>query len=480
VGCRISGVGEVSGDFRCSNDQVNWLHNAIRRTQSNYVTYLPNDNSREFKAWTQDIQNMFRSAVYLFDSQTMYERWQYDMLDVQASDGNLPNVAPGPVYDPYNSPWWGGTGVWLPWHWYMYFGDSSLLEKSYDGMKHYVDFLAKQSPSGIQDWGLSDWYSFKDAGKLIVNTPAAIYYADIVSRTAQIMGKVDEAKQYADVRDRIKNSFNEGYLDISRGVYGRPRAKHEGVSWHNTKSKDAQVKDPEDLLPLEQRFCTQGGQVLPLMLDVVPDEHRQKVEEALVAQIKADNNLLTTGFVGTPYLLRWLGENEPQLGWDLTTTQNFPSWYKMSAGSDSEQMMETWNGGLIVMPSLGGNLASWNMETLVGIRPDPDAPGFKKIIIKPALVGDLHWTEGWYDSVRGRIECKWRKRGGQIQMEVTVPGHSVATVYVPAQSAESVTEAGNPISKVNGVRFLRMEKEFAVFEVGSGTYYFETKENDKK
>jgi alpha-L-rhamnosidase len=138
-------------------------------------------------------------------------------------------------------------------------------------------------------------------------------------------------------------------------------------------------------------------------------------------------------------------------------------------------MMETWNGGLVVMPSLGGNLAGWNMETLAGIRPDPTAPGFKKVIIKPANVGDLHWTEGWYDSVRGRIECKWRKRGEQFQMEVTIPGHSVATVYVPAQSAESVTESGSPISKVDGVRFLRMEKEFAVFELESGKYFFESK-----
>ena len=31
----------------------------------------------------------------LFDSQTMYERWQCDILDCQRPDGNLPNVAPG-------------------------------------------------------------------------------------------------------------------------------------------------------------------------------------------------------------------------------------------------------------------------------------------------------------------------------------------------------------------------------------------------
>ena len=453
----------------------NWLHNAIRRTQLNYVTYLPNDNSREYKAWMQDPCNMFRSAVYLFDSQTMYERWQYDMTDVQAQDGNLPNVAPGPVYDAYNSAWWGGSAVWLPWHWYLYYGDGSLLVESYPAMKRYVDFLAMQSPSGIQDWGLSDWYSFRDAGRPVVNTPAALLFAYVVSQTAAMMGRADEARHYAELSDKIKKAFNAGYLDTKRGVYGKPRKRNEGPSLATTQYKGAQIKDPDDLIPLEERMCTQGGQVLPLMLGVVPNEHRQKVEDALRAQIKADGNLLTTGFVGTPYLLAWLGENAPETGWALTTTHEFPSWYRMSVGSDSDQMMETWDGGMVVMPSLGGNLGAWNMETLAGIQPDPTGPGFKKIIIKPNVVGDLHWAEGWYDSVRGRIESKWRKRGGQVQLNVTIPANCSATVYMPARSVGAVTESGNSVKKAGGIRFLRMEKAYAVFEVGSGTYWFEAK-----
>jgi alpha-L-rhamnosidase len=472
VGCRVSGVGPVSGDFRCSNDLQNWFHNAIRRTQSNFVTYLPNDNSREYKAWMQDPWNMFRSAVYLFDSQTMYERWQFDMLDVQAPDGNLPNVAPGPVYDAFNSPWWGGSAVWIPWHWYLYYGDSSLLQESYPGIKRYVDFLASQSPGGIQDWGLSDWYSRVDAGRPVVNTPAAIFFAHVVSQTAALMGRTEEARHYARLREKMKSAFNAGYLDTNRGVYGKPRKMNEGPSLPTTQTSGPLIRDPDDLIPLEKRLRTQGGQVLPLMLDVVPDEHRQKVEEALLSQIRADNNRLTTGFVGTPYLLKWLGEYAPEMGWALTTTRELPSWYTMSVGSDSEQMMETWDGGLVVMPSLGGNLGGWNIETLAGIRPDPTGPGFKKIIIKPNVLGDLHWAEGWYDSVRGRIESKWRKRGGQFQLDVTIPANTTATVYVPARAAGEVTESGRPADKAEGVRFLKKENGCAVFELGSGVYRF--------
>ena len=45
-------------------------------------------------------------------------------------------------------------------------------------------------------------------------------------------------------------------------------------------------------------------------------------------------------------------------------------------------------------------------------------------------------------------------------------------VYVPAADAATVTESGKPASQAEGVRFLRMEKDAAVYEVGSGDYLF--------
>lgn len=479
-GCRVSGAGPVSGGFRCSSDLVNWLHGSARRTQANYVTYLPNDPSREYKAWTQDIMNMFRSAVYLFDSQTMYERWQWDMLDVQASDGNLPDVAPGPLYDSFNSPWWGGCAVWLPWHWYLYYGDASLLKASYPAMKRYVDFLTTQSPGGIQDWGLSDWLSIKDPGRPIVNTPAAVFFARVVSHTATMLGQDDEANHYARIAEDIRGAFNAGFLDPERGVYGKPKKEDDPPCMPGSRCRASKPGAEVPLTPIGVRPCTQGGQVLPLMLDVVPLELRNKAEAALLGQIRADNGRLTTGFVGTPHLLEWLGDHAPRTGWAMTTAQSPPSWYSMTVGSDSDQMMETWNGGNVCMPSLGGHIGGWNVETLAGIRPDHSGPGFRRIIIKPNVVGNLHWAEGWYDSVRGRIESKWRKRGAQLMLEVTIPANTTATVYVPARTAEKVCESGRPAETAEGVRFLRREEDAAVFEVGSGAYRFEARPLDSR
>ena len=498
----LAGVGAVSGGFRCSNDLLNWLHESARRTHKAYVTYLPNDPTREFKAWAQDIQNMFCSAAYLYDSRVMYERWQHDLVDCQRADGNSANVAPGPVYDFCNSPWWGGCLVWLPWHWYLQYGDPSLLVESYEPMKQYVDYLGRVSAeplpdwglhniastvstsasSGdqdpiIQDWGLRDWICIEHTPTGLVNTPAYYLYARIVSRTADMLGRRDEATRYARLAGIVREAYNLKFLDPTSGIYGISGSQPSMERWWDP----TRPADTHEIWWSGDRPCTQAGQALPLALDLVPTEVRSKAEAALIREVEAHRRHVSSGFVATPYLLEMLADIAPELGYAMTTAQDYPSWYSMTAGSaglsdtvlvDHDLMQEGWNGRPALMPSLGGNIAGWNMQALGGIRPDPTGPGFDKIIIKPNVVGDLHWVESGYDSVHGRIVSTWRRRGAQLVLDVTIPANTSATVYVPAERAGLVKEGQVEAGQAEGVKFLRMESGRAVFEVNSGRYQF--------
>jgi alpha-L-rhamnosidase len=55
---------------------------------------------------------------------------------------------------------------------------------------------------------------------------------------------------------------------------------------------------------------------------------------------------------------------------------------------------------------------------------------------------------------------------------IAVPPNTTATVFVPANHADAVTEGGQPAADVKGVRFVRMDGDRAVFEVVSGDYHF--------
>jgi alpha-L-rhamnosidase len=119
-----------------------------------------------------------------------------------------------------------------------------------------------------------------------------------------------------------------------------------------------------------------------------------------------------------------------------------------------------------------GDVDAWFYQTLAGIR--PAAPGFKKILIEPSIVGDLIWVKAHFDSPYGRIISNWKIEGNQLTMDVTIPANTTATVLVPAKDEAGGTESGKLAAQTEGVQFLHMGNHAAVYAVGSGTYRFQS------
>jgi len=62
----------------------------------------------------------------------------------------------------------------------------------------------------------------------------------------------------------------------------------------------------------------------------------------------------------------------------------------------------------------------------------------------------------------------------KFRWNVHVPVNTSATIWVPATSSEAVTEGKKPLANAKGVKFVRMENKYAVLQVGSGSYRFES------
>ena len=142
---------------------------------------------------------------------------------------------------------------------------------------------------------------------------------------------------------------------------------------------------------------------------------------------------------------------------------------------------ELWNGNTAdpAMNSgnhlmLIGDLDIWMNHYLAGIRPDPERPGYKPTVIRPILLGDLKFVRAWRECPYGRIVSHWEREGDKLTMNIAIPTNTTATVYVPAQDASQVTEGGKPAGHAEGVKFLRVEGDAAVFEVGAGQYRFKS------
>ncbi len=122
----------------------------------------------------------------------------------------------------------------------------------------------------------------------------------------------------------------------------------------------------------------------------------------------------------------------------IVSQKEYPGWgYMLEQGATT--WWEQWNGYYSHIHSCFTSLDGWFYQGLSGIRPDPAAPGFKKIIIKPAIVGDLTWVKAHFDSPYGRIVSEWKRAGDQLTMDVTIPVNTTATVFLPGETPREVS-----------------------------------------
>ena len=115
-------------------------------------------------------------------------------------------------------------------------------------------------------------------------------------------------------------------------------------------------------------------------------------------------------------------------------------------------------------------MSAWFYKNLAGIN--AGAPGFKRIVIKPCILGDLTFARASYDAMAGRIVSDWKLENGAFKLDVTIPANASATIYVPSKAQDKITESGQAVETAAGVKFLRREEGYAVFEVGAGRYQF--------
>lgn len=461
-----------TGDFTCSNPQLNQFYQALLQTCQNYNGDQPMDPTREKQGWTQDAQNMFDTAAYLSDAAAFYRKWWWDFADGQDENGCLGSVVPvvGRQVGDWNSPWWSGVIVFLPWEHYQYYGDRRMLEEAYEPMRRYVDFLGRMAAAGAgKAWGdypylntdldadaaskgmiiwngAGDWHNPFTKDQHAVPTPmqtmpAWYAYATIVSRTAAILGKDADAARYSAIAKDMQDRFNGLYFHPDTGLYG----------------------DKTD---------SQTGQVLPLAVGMVPQGKQDLTYRRLIDAIHAHNDHVGTGFVALPFLLQMLTEHrESELANKMINQKDFPGWKTLMHDGI---LGEDWHGGGAQMPSTGGAIGMWMYQSVLGIRPDPAGPGFKKFIIapQPDPSTGLTWARGHYDSVHGQITSEWKCDSGTFTLHATIPANTSATVYIPTSDEKSVMESGSPAASAAGIRFVRMDKDFAVYEAGSGDYQF--------
>lgn len=448
---------EKTGDFECSDSLLTKIHQVNTWTQRclSLGSYYDDCPHRERMGYG-DGQVAAEGILMSFQSHGFYRSWLETWRHLQKPDGSIPNTAP--FGKGGGGPAWAGLIAAVTWRHYLYFGDTRILEENMVCIRSYVDSLEQISSehddlldgevakySFIGDWvapgrGMDTENQPSHDERRFFNNCYRIYQIDLLIKILQVLKEDDLATKYREILTRLRPKVHEHFYDKNEKIY---------------------VLD------------NQSYYVMALMTGVTPDHLRNEVLSELEKNIVDKNEgHLDTGMLGTYFMLEYLREiDRSDLVYLMMSKTTYPGWgHMLEQGATT--LWEQWNGYWSQIHSCFTSPSNWLYQALGGIQHDPEAPGFKKFILKPQLVGNIKSCHTWHKSGYGKIISKWRLQKDSFEYHVEVPANSSAKVYIPTNQAAFISVNGNSLTSNTKTTILETLNTHIVLEVGSGKYDF--------
>lgn len=434
VAYRLMSDMEVTGRLTTGNPKLNVLiDNALRSQKCNFVG-VPLDCPQrdERMGWTGDIGVYGRTACFFMDTAAFLNHYLVNMrMEQKALDGAVPFFVPTPKPKPHEgiNPFlvsagacaWGDASAILPWELYLHYRDVKMLESHYPMMCDWVKYIQGRTQEGKTshlwkgDRQLGDWLALDSGnpqnpiGKTDTGLIASVYYyysTVLCAKAAQILGRQEDGRMWQKQAGQIKEEIIREYLN------------EEG-----------------DLICTQ----TQTAYALLLYFGLYESGRKKILENGLMKMLEQYQHHLSTGFVGTAFLMPALSENGMcDEAYTLLLQEDYPSWLR-EVNLGATTIWERWNSinddGSINkdgMNSLNhycyGCVVGWMFETMCGFRWNEQG----RLYIEPHPDKRVEKAEGEYETVYGKFKVKWSyEENENIRMEIVVPFQAKAAVLLP-------------------------------------------------
>ena len=431
VACVTHSDMEKTGDFNCSNQKINQLQSNITWSQRDNFLDIPTDCPQrdERLGWTGDAQVFSWTAAFNRNTALFYTKWMRDVAAESSLEKGVPHVVPD-ILGQYSSSAWSDVAVIVPWVVYQIYGDKGILEENWKCMHEWVDYIKNNcGENGLWQTGFQygDWLALDKeesadrtgaTDKYMIANAYYLYVTELVKKTAEVLGKADEATKYAELYKTTLDAFQREYYTETGRIVSE----------------------------------TQTGAILSLYFNLAREKDRKRILNTLLTNIANHKNHLATGFVGTPYICHTLSENgEHEMAATLFMKEDYPSWlYAVNMGATT--IWERWNSikpdGTFDesgMNSLNhyayGSVGDWMYRKVAGLS--QLEPGYKKFQVKPMFVKGIEEWGTEFESVYGKIVAKTSCKNGKIHVHVEVPANTTAVIILPEK--EEVQEVGSGI-----------------------------------
>lgn len=373
-----------TGEIITGDAAINKIFAATRRSWLNNICNGPTDcPTREKNFWNGDSEIFSHTACWLTDNSSFLSRWT----------DNGKKMHSGPAA-------WEDEEYEMPLTLYRFYGDKELLKKRFPVMlnliKKRTEYDGMIIPEDPNTHEYCDWLSPKGVtpSKLFFKGCWFIHMLTEVANVAEIIGENEKCAELRAWAERAKDEFNKLHFIEAENDY------------------DARC---------------QCGIVLPVAFGIAPEEKRQALADTLVEYIKKEDYHLSTGFIGTRFILEVLADHGyTDVAYKLVTQNTFPSWLHMLEGG-ATAITESWLGTKDPDKSLSmahfslGSVVGWFFEYLGGIRIKDSAPGLAKVSIKPHPIKEIGSFAVRYQSLYGEIYVEWHYEGDKFVLNCRVP-----------------------------------------------------------
>ena len=449
-----------TGVLNTDSEVVNAIHTIIRRSiADNMYNVLTDCPQREKLGWMECMNLMYSSIAYNYDIAAWAQKFSNDIIEAQKDSGSVPSIVPpltvghgahllteGPDDTP-NDPSWCGSAVLYPWYTYQTYGNLAQLQKAWPSMQAYMEYLQtlvdKNEPYILEETDvnrlLGDWYATEQTSVTFVITLSYYQLVKTMVAVAEVLGDRAVLEQYVGLEEEVRQAVQETFYHASTHSYDTGSQTANGM---------------------------------PLYLGLVPESERPGVLESLVNSIVSNGYHLTSGEVGLGPVLSALSQNGySDVAYRMVTNRTQPSYYYLwSIGKTT--LTEAWSGADSQNHCMLGMGEAWLYRYLGGL--ENTGVGYDTCKIAPYLPDDMGELEVSVGTPYGTLSNHWTRTGDTVIYQISVPVGSTATVILPVDGPDAVTESGVPLSSADGVREVAYADGEVTMVVASGDYVFET------
>ncbi len=407
---------EYKGSFECSDERLNKIWDIGRYTlQLCMQDHFEDCPTREHAQYPGDGRVESLENYYAFGDAKLTAKGLWQLVQSQESDGWFHGQYPSGTR--HNLPDY--CAVWVLWlyDYYLYTGDTSLVEKLYPNLRLLMDWFVRQSNEYglICDADKKPWWVFIDHAPLDKRgevTALQCFYHEALRKAALLASAVGDKKQaeiYIERAEKVRGAINDRLWSKEKGVYVDCRAE-EGLS----------------------KNVSRQTNFLAILFGVADPKNWPRIYSYIYG--RADVMIITNPYFNF-YVLASLFHTERyeealeliRSYWGKMLDMEVTTWWECLNPAHDKYPLPRWS----LCHAWSGAPTYYLSAEILGVK--PTKPGFAGFCVHPKPL-DLDWARGIVPSPRGDISVSWAndKERCIFDLAVNIPDNCEVDIIMPS------------------------------------------------